>query len=165
MPRARERALVIERLADETLVYDLERHRAHCLNRTATLVWDGCDGRTSPAVTAARLERELQVPGGEALVVSALQQLARARLLLDTPAAAAPSRRELLRGLGLGAAAAMLLPAVESIVAPTAAQAASCVTSAECGALQPPQCNGQPVCGAAKNCCVARGKRCSEKKC
>ena len=45
----------VERLAGETLVYDLRRHRAHCLNPAATLVWRCCDGRTTVASAAARL--------------------------------------------------------------------------------------------------------------
>ena len=39
MPRARQDELVVEELPDETLVYDLKRHKARCLNRTAALVW------------------------------------------------------------------------------------------------------------------------------
>jgi hypothetical protein len=39
MPRARRDELVVEELDDETLVYDLERHKARCLNHTAALVW------------------------------------------------------------------------------------------------------------------------------
>ena len=34
MPRARQDELVVEELQDETLVYDLERHKACCLSRT-----------------------------------------------------------------------------------------------------------------------------------
>ena len=47
MPRARQDELVVEELSDETLVYDLKRHKANCLNRTAALVWQDCDGQTS----------------------------------------------------------------------------------------------------------------------
>ena len=166
MPRARAKGLVIERLAGETLVYDLRRHRAHCLNAAATLVWDACDGRTPVAAAAVRLGQELCLEGGDALVLSGLRQLARAHLLADpTPLGGVTSRRELLRALGLGAAAAALLPAVESIVSPAVAQAASCLTSAECGALLPGQCTGQPICGSTTDCCIQRGQRCSVKKC
>ncbi len=49
MPRARQDELVVEELSDETLVYDLKRHKANCLNRTAALVWQDCDGQTSVA--------------------------------------------------------------------------------------------------------------------
>ena len=38
MPRARQDELIVEELQDETLVYDLQRHKARCLNRTAALV-------------------------------------------------------------------------------------------------------------------------------
>ena len=38
-PRARTEGLVVTELPDELLVYDLERHRAHCLNPTAALVF------------------------------------------------------------------------------------------------------------------------------
>ena len=166
MPRARVEGLVIERLAGETLVYDLRRHRAHCLNAAATLIWDACDGRTPMTAPAQRLEQELRIEGGERLVLSGLQQLARARLLDGSPAAAGgTSRRQLLRALGLGAVAATLLPAVESIVSPTVAQAASCLTVAECGALVPGQCTGQPICGSTTDCCVLRGQRCTAKRC
>ena len=37
LPEARQDGLVIEELLEEILVYDLKRHRAYCLNRTAAL--------------------------------------------------------------------------------------------------------------------------------
>ena len=54
MPRARQDELVVEELPDETLVYDLKRHKALCLNRTsvlvlATLRWANDRGRGSRA--------------------------------------------------------------------------------------------------------------------
>src|SRR5207248_2525045 len=36
-PSARQDRLVVQELSDEVLVYDLDRHRAHCLNRAASL--------------------------------------------------------------------------------------------------------------------------------
>ena len=39
LPRARKDGLVIKELVNETLVYDLERDEAQCLNQTAPLVW------------------------------------------------------------------------------------------------------------------------------
>ena len=47
LPRMREQGLITDELPDEILVYDLDRHKAHCLNRTAALVWRQCDGKTS----------------------------------------------------------------------------------------------------------------------
>jgi hypothetical protein len=59
LPRMRAYALVIDDLPDEVLVYDLERHQAHCLNHTAALVWRACDGNLAPAQNAGKLTAEL----------------------------------------------------------------------------------------------------------
>jgi len=169
MPRARETRLVVETLADETLVYDLERHRAHCLNRAATLVWHACDGHSRVAATAARLERELGSSHGLSLLDIALEELSRARLLDEPDARRGPrerySRRAVIRALGLAGAASIMVPVVESIVAPIPAEAASCLTTAECAALAPPACTGQPICGSTTDCCVARGANCKGRVC
>src|ERR671934_1982561 len=78
MPGAREEGLVIQELPpEETLVYDLTRHRAHCLNQTAALVWRHCDGRTTLAEIAARLQAELGIAADEELVWLALDRLAK----------------------------------------------------------------------------------------
>ena len=136
MPRGRSDDLAIEELLDETLVYDLQRHRAHSLNRTATLVWRCCDGRTTVAAMAARLAEELGIQASEDLVLVALERLQRAHLLAEPapmpPEGAAYSRRDALRTLGLTA----VLPVIASILAPRAAHAQSCATS----------CAGQPDC-------------------
>jgi Coenzyme PQQ synthesis protein D (PqqD) len=125
-PLARTEGLVVTELPDELLVYDLERHRAHCLNPTAALVFKHCDGRRSVAQIARILRRELDMdpPADEGLVWLSLERLERARLLEERPAApaAAPgySRRELVRRVGLAAAT---LPVVATILAPTPAEA------------------------------------------
>jgi len=46
-PAVRRSGLVVRELADETVVYDLDRHQAHCLNRTAAIVFRGADGTRS----------------------------------------------------------------------------------------------------------------------
>ena len=174
MPRARTRDLVIEALSDETLVYDLRRHRAHCLNRAAALVWARCDGRTTVAGAAAMLEEQLQLSGlgrasAESLVRTGLDQLARARLLDAAPGTPVRrprvSRREVLRALGLTGAAALLPPLVETIVSPVSAEAASCLTPAQCRALVPPFCSGQPICKNPGNCCQSKRLSCRQRAC
>jgi hypothetical protein len=121
-PRARSDGLLVEELADELLVYDLERQCAHCLNRTAALVWRDCNGRRAPAELAARLRATLGGEVDEPLIELTLARLAAAHLLDGAAPVAArgPSRRQVMRGLAL-------LPAVTSILAPRATQAASCV--------------------------------------
>jgi hypothetical protein len=139
-PRARKEGLVVQQLPDEVLIYDLNRHRAHCLNGPAAMIWRHCDGKTSAAKMAALLETELKRPVDESTVLYGLDQLEKARLL-DAPEvtsrAAKMTRREAARKIGL--AALVGLPLVTSIVAPTAAQAATCLsagtdcsTSAQC---------------------------------
>jgi hypothetical protein len=123
--------LVVEALPDEVLVYDLQRHKAHCLNQTAALIWRHGDGRTSVTAMAAILEQGSNTPVPEAVVWLALQQLAKARLLADgvegPSAGGRLSRREVMRRMGW--AAAVTLPLVTSIVVPTASQAATCLPS------------------------------------
>ena len=80
VPAARQDDLVVEGFLDEVLVYDLQRNRAHCLNRTAALVWQNCDGRTTVAELAGLLASELEIPANEAMVWMALNRLSKARL-------------------------------------------------------------------------------------
>ncbi len=131
LPRMREDGLVIDDLPDEVLVYDLERHEAHCLNRSAALVWRACDGRSSPADIARRLTMELDTQFSADLVLVALNQLERQNLLQQPATLPAQfialSRRQMVRRLGF--AAAVAVPLVTSIVAPTAVQAATCQQS------------------------------------
>ena len=147
--------MVVREVADEVLVYDLERHAAVCLNRTAALVWKRCDGRTSVRELSRVLGAEVQTEDATDLVWLALEQLARDRLLEEKVARPAAlvgmTRRELVRRLGLGAVAS--LPLVTSILAPTAAQAASCKdTGASCGA--PGECCSGLCPGAPDGLCV-----------
>jgi hypothetical protein len=158
-PRARAEGLVVQELADEVLVYDLDRHLSHCLNHSAAFVWRHCNGRTSVRELATLLQREFNLPEDEGVVRLALDHLQRAHLLRDwdsTPAANASlsSRRALMRKLGLAGGLSLLLPWVESIVTPAAASAASCkakgtacVADADCclkGNGQPCTCTGTP---------------------
>lgn len=154
MPQSRSEQLVIQEMADETLVYDLDRHKAHCLNKTASVVWSHCDGTTTVSEMAEILHRDLNLPVDEEVVWLAISQLGKAKLL-DGPAqkpftGAVPARREVMKRMGLIGAAAMLLPVITSIVAPAAVSAASCkakgkgcTTGAEC-------CSG--VCGPGNLC-------------
>jgi len=129
LPVMREHGLVIDDLPDEVLVYDLDRHEAHCLNRSAALVWRCCDGKSSTADIARRLTAELDAQFSEDLVLLALNQLEKLHLLEQLPALPAQfavlSRRQMVRRLGF--ATAVAVPLVTSIVAPTAVEAATCI--------------------------------------
>ncbi len=80
-PRARTEALVMRQTGEELLVYDLERHRAHCLNRAAALVWSECDGVRTVEEIAEGVGKEMnQAVSGE-WVTFALRQLEESNLL------------------------------------------------------------------------------------
>ena len=150
-PEARKEGLVIHELPGEVLVYDLDRHKAHCLNKTAALVWERCDGKTSVAQLVKQLENELKTRVDEEVVLLAVNQLDKSRLLKEKTmpdiGRIRLSRRELIKRAGVGAAIA--LPLVTSIIAPTAAQAATVCGSVVCSAgVCPTGCicvsNGSP---------------------
>jgi hypothetical protein len=156
-PRARQASLIVKEVDDETLVYDLETDKAHCLNDTAARIWKRCDGRTTVREISARLGAELNIKVDEDVVWLALDQLAKFRLLEEAPVKpahlAGVSRRQAVRALGV---AALVLPMVNSLVVPTAAQTASpppippggcCVSPNQCVSqtcLQEPE--GVPPC-------------------
>src|SRR5215471_6033313 len=142
VPRARREGLLVQELPDELLVYDLVRQKAHCLNRTAALVWNRCDGKTTVEQLVRLLTNEAKAPVDQAMVWMAFDRLSKAHLLKGQtrtwPGASQISRRELIRRVGT--AAAVALPIVSTIVVPEAIQAATCLAS---GA----------VCTSSAQCC------------
>ena len=154
LPRRRADGLVIHALPDEVLVYDRERDQAHCLNQTAALVWRACDGSLSPARIAQQLTTQLDQTVSEDIVLLALARLDQFHLLEPAPSYQATlpalSRRQMVRTLGV--AAAVALPVITSIVAPTPAQAATCIAP------------GQP-CSPTILCCSTLGCNPSNNKC
>src|SRR5712664_4250190 len=81
LPRARKGGLVIKELSDETLVYDLERDEAHCLNQTAALVWKGCDGKKTVSKKATVLQNQSDTNLYADIVWLAIKQLQRFHLV------------------------------------------------------------------------------------
>jgi hypothetical protein len=139
IPTARQNGLVVKELADEILVYDTTSDKAHCLNRTAALVWGFCDGQTTVDGIVAKLGTESKASVNVNTVSMAIAQLDEINLLtakIDLNSNVL-SRRQLMRAIGIGALVAV--PIITSIVAPRAAQAStcvasggSCISSAEC---------------------------------
>lgn len=138
-PRARTSQIVTRDLGDELLVYDLERHKAYCLNQVAMQVFRHCDGKTTIPSMARRIGDALSIPVDERAVRLGLARLERAHLL-GGPAVQVlrTTRREMLSTLGR--AAVVALPLVTAINVPTSAQAASgclpfgspCTSSMQC---------------------------------
>lgn len=145
-PLARQSSLIIKEVDDETLVYDLESDKAHCLNNTAARVWKSCDGRSTVSEIAKQLGAEAKTTVDENVVWLALDQLEKFKLLqkpVEKPAVflSGVSRRHAIRALGL---AAIVLPMVTTMVVPTAAQSGSpgpnppltcCVSPNDCQSL------------------------------
>ena len=151
LPKMRKDDLVIKKLGAEVLVYDLKRDRALCLNETAALVWKQCDGRTTVGQAAERIGARFNTDVDENIILLALDRLGKERLLCDPAGPPVPrngvSRRDLIRRLGV--ATAVALPLVTSIVAPTAAQTATCITNEVCAGRQqqsPGGCGTTPCC-------------------
>jgi hypothetical protein len=149
LPRRRESDLVVRRVSDETLIYDLQRDKAHCLNATAATVWWHCDGRTSVAGLATILQREHQLMADEHIVWLTLTQLQKARLLRDRlpprDSQRRYSRRDLIRQLGTAAA----VPLVMTILAPKAAAQGSDTCTGVSSDMCP---NLGLICPAGKTC-------------
>lgn len=149
MPIARQTGLVVQEASGETLIYDLERHKAHCLNASAALVWRYSDGQSDVRTVASELCSQLGLPDEPDVVWVAVEQLRKANLLEfdshvgrgtrasktighgNAPSRAGSpvshSRRSALRRIGLVGGAAALAPLVTSIIAPTAVSAATCL--------------------------------------
>ena|SRR5712692_1010355 len=149
-PRQRRDGLVVEQLPQETLIYDLERHKAHCLGVVAAAVWEACDGKRSMAEIAASAGRRAGQTVPLDAVWLSLRRLSRARLLA-TPVALPAARVGTSRREWLKKAAALGGLSVLSITAPTAAQAATCTTQTTCTGLQNRFCTGAPCCTTGPN--------------
>ena len=163
LPRARTNGLVTKEVDGEVLVYDRERDKAHCLNTSAGALWRLCDGSRSPLALAKSLEQQTGARVHENVIWLGLEDLRRNHLLEESVVwpeqmitEKGMSRREAVRRIGVGAAIG--LPVVLSITAPTAAQAAQscagqcrpCKTNADCcaGVCSKPA----PGCGGGSKC-------------
>lgn len=147
-PRARRRRLVIQALEGETLIYDQESHRAHCLSPFAGRLWEACDGRRTVADMKKTWDWSTET------IAQGLRELNSAGLLDEAPLEE-PTRRRMLGRLGRAAA----VPAVVSILVPASASAQSCLPNgAFCGTSSASCCSG--CCkrsGASANTCVSAG--------
>ncbi len=152
LPLARSRDIVVQRLENETLIYDLKTDRAYNLNETSSVVFQACDGKTSVA--------ELREKSGftEDVIYLALDELKKQNLLEENQSYDSPfkgmSRREAIRKIGL--ASAVALPVITFLVAPSAAAAASACPGASpgrtCACVAPGDCITQTICPSTVNC-------------
>jgi len=162
-PIARKENLIVQELADELLVYDLNSHKAICLNRTSAMIWLNCDGKRTVTEIAEIVGTKLGKPVNDAFVWFALDQLTKSDLV--EPLAESSSyfegltRREIIKRIGL--ATGIALPIVSSLTAPMAVQAQSCPppsgmadipAGSGCPCVQPQDCSGGSCMNASMTC-------------
>jgi hypothetical protein len=143
-PTARVEGLVIQEMPDEVLVYDLDTHKAHCLNQTAALVWKSCDGKNSVTDIKNKLEKEFKTTVPEDMVWLAIDQLSKDKLLekeIETKISGL-SRREVIKKIGF--ASMVALPVVAMLSFPQSALAVACPA---------PQQGTQGSCAPGQLCC------------
>jgi hypothetical protein len=158
----RKADIVVRELENEILLYDLSLHKAYCLNQTSALVYQLCDGTNSVAEISGLMSKELKTSVSEDLVWLALKELRKQNLLengeeLNNPVVGL-SRRELLKKARQ--ASLVMLPVIVTLVAPTAAMAATCIPfDANCDPNLPNDaCCPGSLCESGRGIC---GCRCS----
>ena len=128
-PQTRQDRLLVQELGEETIIYDQQRDHVHRLNRTAAFVWRHCDGRHTVTDLACLLAADTQALVTEDVIWLALNRLEKAHLLqerLVRPVGAPRiTRRDALRQAATVGGLTLLLPVIQSMVAPTPAMAAS----------------------------------------
>lgn len=130
--KARSENIVVQSFENETLVYDLSINKAYLLNETVAFIWENLDGQTDTADLSRKLSEKTKQSVSEEFVWLAIDELKRDNLLEKADKVKSPialmDRREVIKRAGLTTMIA--LPLVSSIVAPTAANAASaCLTT------------------------------------
>lgn len=75
--------ILVRELEAELLLYDLDRDKAFCLNETALLIWNFCDGENSVEDIRSKVGSRLKTPVSEDLIGLALDSLKNEKLLIN----------------------------------------------------------------------------------
>lgn len=140
LPKTRNNDFVVQETANELLLYDLISNRAFCLNETAAIIFNACNGETSFA------EINQKHDFTDELILLTLDGLKKENLLDEKFVSPFDrvKRREAIRKIGL--ATMITLPLISSVIAPTAVNAQSlgagalysvCSSPIDCGAGAP----------------------------
>jgi hypothetical protein len=156
VPPARSEGLLVERVGEETVIYDLASKEAHALKPLAGLVFTLADGAATQAELAKLATTQLNQSVTEGDIADAVEQLTD-RSLLDVPLSVRDglSSRQLVHRSAFAGAAAFAAPLITSIVAPTAAMAQSGIPSGCTG------CGKNKDCLSGHCCQVVSGKSCN----
>ncbi len=133
-PLGRRSNIVVQQTGDELLIYDLNIHKAFCLNETSAMVWQLCDGKNTASDISVKMSQRLGTLVSEDLVWLALDQFVSDSLLesgeMVVSHLAGVARREMIRKVGL--ASLIALPFISSVIAPKAAAAQSTCVACNC---------------------------------
>lgn len=126
-PNSRKANIVVQDLENEVFIYDLTINKVYCLNQTAGLVYQLCDGRRTAAEICDLMSKELKKEVSEDLVWLAIDRLKKDDLLENAKELSnhfeGLTRREVVKRVGL--ASMIALPVISGFVSPTATNAAS----------------------------------------
>lgn len=160
-PKTRNKNIVVQEMENEILIYNLQTNKAFCLNETSTMIWQFCDGNHSVEQISQNLSRKLNQPITEDLIWLALDSFKKDKLLEENEPFEINfnglTRRQVIRKIGL--VSMIALPIVASVIAPSAAMAAStgillgvaCPTGSGCDTGL--QCRSLTT-GSGSVCCV-----------
>ena len=141
-PKTRNENIVVQEMDNEILIYDLKTDKAFCLNETSALIYQLCDGKRNIPEINRQLNKHLNESVSEELIWLALDNFKKENLLEENEKFEIDfnglNRRQIIKKIGL--ASLIALPMVSSVVAPSAANAASglgllfapCVSSPDC---------------------------------
>lgn len=158
--------LLSHRLDGQLMVYDKTDDNIHLLDGTTATVFELLEQGTGIGAIESKLDTQQTVAAGAELLALALDELAQARLLEGEERKSAPemdNRRQALQKLA-GVGAALLIPAIVTLV-PRGAQAqasgvigATCTHNFQCasgccgsnsaGACTSNKCSPVPACGS-----------------
>lgn len=159
-PTARQTDILVQEHKDEVLIYDLQIHKAYCLNKTSALVYQLCDGNNSISNIKELISKKLKQPVTEDLVWLALDQLKEDNLLSKSNELEIKfnglSRREVIKKVGL--ASMVAVPFISSLVAPPAISAQS---AGVCPSLSPCPTSIPSGCPCTLNCSNCVGGACN----
>ncbi len=147
-PATRKTDIVVQEFEQEVLIYDLNINKAFCLNESAAVIWQMCDGTKTIYEISRESGKKLNSEISEEFVMLAVEQFKKDKLIAGESANffEGITRREVIRKVGF--ASAVALPIVSSLIAPISANASSTV----CMCSNPGQCLTQTSCPSTVNC-------------
>lgn len=155
-PKTRHDDILTQELMDEILIYDKPHDKVYCLNHTLSAVYNACDGNRTLAQIKEAVSAQIKAPVSDEFILFALKQLDEKDLMANAEELKGQinltiPRRELIKKAGL--ATMVALPVISTLVAPSAANAAS----GGCVAQYGQACNP----GTTAPCC-APGLTCTQ---